>query len=107
MRRSAAVLMVALVAMLLVATGGSVRATPARLSAGSGQAVAAPHTGRHVAAVVPTSSDQAPQHVDLASTAPDAAAPAPEVVDEQAAGHDRSRLSSDHVTAVGRGPPAL
>ncbi len=98
--------MVALVAMLLVATGGSARATPARLSAGTGHTVAVPHAGRQVAAVGPTSTDQAPQHVDLACTPPAPVEVAPSPVGGQAAGQDGSWLSSETVTAVGRGPPA-
>ena len=53
-RRSAVVLMMALVAMLLVATGGSARATQqARTSAGTGHVTAAPHHGRQAASIPP------------------------------------------------------
>lgn len=106
-RRSAAVLMVALVAMLLVATGGSARATPARMSAGTGHSVASPHPGRQVAAAAPASNDQVHVHTAVASTPPavDPAAAGPSVI--PVAEHVTARVSTDLVTAVGRGPPAL
>jgi hypothetical protein len=99
--------MVALVAMLLVATGGSARVAHARTSAGTGHASAMPHSGRPVAALPATSPDHAPLHLDLASTPPaDALAKVLVVIDE-GPGDDESCLPGDLATAVGRGPPAL
>lgn len=104
-RRSAAVLMVALVAMLLVAVGGSARASQARVSAGTGHASATPPSGRQVAALPSAPSDQAQLHLDLASTPPiDLPTPVSVVADRGTAGN-AAYLPGDGVTAVGRGPP--
>jgi hypothetical protein len=106
-RRSAVVLMMALVAMLLVATGGSARATQARTSVGTGHAAAAPQHGRQTAAIAPAPHDHAQQHLDLASTPPaDDASPAPRV-DGRVEARDGSFVAGTTVTAVGRAPPAL
>jgi hypothetical protein len=105
-RRSAAVLMVALVAMLLVATGGSARAVQARTSAGTGHAAATPHHGRQVTAVAPSSHDHSQLHLDLASTPPDdRVLPSPRV-DGQVSAHTASHVAATTVTADGRAPPA-
>jgi len=106
-RRSAAVLMVALVAMLLVAAGGSARAAQARVSAGTGHATAAPHSGRPVVALPATSNDHVPLHLDLASTLPVDAPVTVLVVDDRVRADDESYLAGDLVTAVGRGPPTV
>jgi hypothetical protein len=107
-RRSAVVLMMALVAMLLVATGGSARATQqARTSAGTGHVTAAPQHGRQAASVAPTAPDHAQLHLDLASTPPDDVASPAAVVDERVATHPGSHHEAVAVTADGRAPPAL
>ena len=105
-RRSAVVLMMALVAMLLVATGGSARATPSRSSAGTGHVAGTPHHGRQAAVVAPSAHDQSGLHLDLASTAPDDDAPAGEQPGDRAAGDDTSYVAGTTITAVGRAPPA-
>lgn len=99
--------MMALVAMLLVATGGSARATQqARTSAGTGHLTAAPQHGRHAASVPPASHDHGHLHLDLASTAPDDVASPAAVVDEPVATHDASHVAAATVTVEGRAPPA-
>ncbi|MBD8606108.1 hypothetical protein IFT73_04510 [Aeromicrobium sp. CFBP 8757] len=106
-RRSAVVLMMALVAMLLVATGGSARATQqARTSAGTGHLTAAPQHGRQAASVPPASHDHGHLHLDLATTAPDDVASPAAVVDEPVATHDASHVAAATVTVEGRAPPA-
>ena len=99
--------MVALVAMLLVATGGSARAVQARTSAGTGHVTGMPHHGRQVAAVAPSSHDHTHLHLDLASTPPDDdVSPSPGVGD-RVSPHDASHVAAVTVTADGRAPPAL
>jgi hypothetical protein len=99
--------MVALVAMLLVATGGSARAVQARTSAGTGHVSATPHHGRQVAAVAPSSHDHSHLHLDLAATPPhDDVPPTPRVSDRVSA-RASSHVAAATVTADGRAPPAL
>jgi hypothetical protein len=106
-RRSAAVLMVALVAMLLVATGGSARAVQARTSAGTGHTAAAPHHGRQVTAIAPAAHDHSHLHLDLASTPPaEDLSPSSHVRDRVVA-RGAAHIAATTVTADGRAPPAL
>ncbi|MFC5678504.1 hypothetical protein [Aeromicrobium endophyticum] len=106
-RRSAAVVMVALVAMLLVATGGSARAVQARTSAGTGHVAGTPHHGRQVTAVAPSSHDHSHLHLDLATTPPDDQASPALIVADQVPAHADSYVAAATVTADGRAPPAL
>jgi len=106
-RRSAAVLMMALVAMLLVATGGSARATQARTSAGTGHVAAVPHAARQVAAVPVAPGDHAPVHLDLTSTPPVEASSAGAPGRVPALVPHVSHVPVDVVTAVGRAPPTV
>lgn len=62
--------MVAFVAMLLVAVGGSSRVTQSRVIAGAGQATSDPHPVRHAAVVAQAHSDELQLHLDLSSTPP-------------------------------------
>lgn len=106
-RRSAVVLTLAMVAMLLVALAGSARAGQHRVTAGSGQTAAAKHLGRHAAIVLPSAHDHGPWHLDLGSTPPDDdAAPVATISDvvDQA---DTTAVARGSITAVGRAPPAL
>ena len=105
-RRTAALLMIALVAMLLVATGGSARGSQHRVSAGTGQAVAAPHTGRQVDIPAPAQHDQTSHLLDLTSTPPttDDSVRTSTVVAADA--HPASYVDADGVTPTGRAPPA-
>nr|MCW2727935.1 hypothetical protein [Aeromicrobium sp.] len=97
--------MVALVAALLVAAGGTARAAQPRVSAGTGQAGTAPQAGRHVATHPSSSYDLAALHLDLASTGPvDVPAPAGPAV-EHIDGGAASFVSGDSIAAVVRGPP--
>lgn len=99
-------LLVALVAMLLVATGGSARASQARSTAGTGHVGVAQHHGRQAAAVPPASHDHSHLHLDLGATPPgehDAISPR---VDEQPVAADVSQVAGTAVVAVGRAPPA-
>lgn len=105
-RRSAVVLLMALVAMLLVATGGSARATPSRSSAGTGQVIGTPHHARQAAIVVPSSHDQSALHLDLASTPPDDDPASTASPDDRAVGDDGSQVAGTTISAVGRAPPA-
>lgn len=105
-RRSAVVLMMALVAMLLVATGGSARATPSRSSAGTGQVSGTPHHGRQAALVAPSSHDQSALHLDLASSPPDDDPTTDGRPDAEVVGDDTSQVPGTTITAVGRAPPA-
>lgn len=99
--------MVALVAMLLVATGGSTRAAQARTSAGTGQASAAPHLVRQAASIAPESLDHTQLHLDLASTPPAGALIETHEMADDVDGTDGSVVDRATVTAVGRAPPAL
>ncbi|MRJ77096.1 hypothetical protein GEV29_11135 [Aeromicrobium sp. SMF47] len=107
-RRTAAVLMVALVAMLLVATGGPARGAHQRVSAGTGHATAAGvQSGRHLDVQAPTPQhDQASHLLDLASTPP---SPAPQRVDAgwtTLTTDTATYVGADAVTPTGRAPPA-
>ena len=98
--------MVALVAMLLVATGGSARAVQARTSAGTGHVSATPHHGRQVTAIAPSSHDHSHLHLDLASTPPDDdVSPSPSI-DDLVSARAESHVAATTVTADGRAPPA-
>ena len=100
--------MMALVAMLLVATGGSARATQqARTSAGTGHVTAAPHHGRQAASIPPVLHDHGHLHLDLASTPPDDTTSPATVVDAPVATPDASHVDAATVTVEGRAPPAL
>jgi hypothetical protein len=107
-RRSAAVLLMALVAMLLVATGGSARATQqARTSAGSGHVASAPQHGRQAAAIPPAAHDHAQLHLDLAVIPPvDDVAPTA-TVDEPVGSHETAHRAAATTTVDGRAPPAV
>ena len=100
-------LMMALVAMLLVATGGSARAAQSRVSAGTGHASSTPPGGRPVAALPAVPSDQTPIHLDLASTPPVEPAVPVVLADVPAVRDEASHLAGDAVPAVGRGPPTV
>ena len=100
--------MMALVAMLLVATGGSARATQqARTSAGTGHVTAAPHHGRQAASIPPVLHDHGHLHLDRASTPPDDTTSPATVVDAPVATPDASHVDAATVTVEGRAPPAL
>lgn len=106
-RRTAAVLMATLVAVLLVATSGSARASEQTTDAGTSHAGQDHHAVRHAAITVQQTPDRPGAHLDLASTPPVAApavgaATAP-VVD----GADDVRPGTTVVSPVGRAPPAL
>ena len=105
-RRCAAVLMMALVAMLLVATGGSARAAQPRTSAGTGQAVAPPQHARQVAAIAPAAHEHVQIHLDLASTPPADGSPAPVRAAERTTTADASHVAAAEITVDGRAPPA-
>jgi hypothetical protein len=99
--------MVALVAVLLVATGGSARAAHSRTSVGTGHASATPTGGRQVAAVPLPAHESVATHLDLATTPPvDLPMPVGVAVDlaQDAA---LSYVPADVVTAVGRAPPTV
>lgn len=98
--------MMALVAMLLVATGGSARAAQPRTSAGTGQATAAPLHGRQVAAIAPAAHEHVQIHVDLASTPPVDGAPAPVRAVERTTAASVSHVAAVEITVDGRAPPA-
>ena len=98
--------MMALVAMLLVATGGSARAAQPRASAGTGQAAAATQHGRQVAAVTPAAHEQVQIHLDLASTPPVDDAPAPVRAVERTTAAGASHVAAAEITVDGRAPPA-
>lgn len=99
--------MLALIAMLLVAVGGSPRGAQHRVSAGAGNSIAAPHPGRHVAAVAPSANDQVPWHLDLATT-PTVEVPKPSTtVADQGNGDTTTYVGSHAVAEVGRAPPTL
>jgi hypothetical protein len=107
-RRTAAVLMVALVAMMLVATGGSARTVQHRVSAGTGHAAAGVPTGRSVdvKAASPQQHQQTSHLLDLAATSP---SPAPSRVDVgwTTVTHDTATyVGTTSVTPTGRAPPA-
>ncbi|MCW2839554.1 MAG: hypothetical protein JWR55_1037 [Aeromicrobium sp.] len=106
-RRSAVVLTVALVAMLLVALSGSARTGQHRTSAGNGHSVASPIPGRHTATVPLAPHDHTPWHLDLASTPPADALVAVAGAGVPAQHHDTSIVMRDAVVAVGRAPPVL
>jgi hypothetical protein len=97
--------MVALVAALLVATGGSPRTVHHRASASSGQAGSAPHAGRHVASLASASYDQPVLHLDLASTPPADVPQGAAVLGDHVDDRTTSFVSGDRIAAVGRGPP--
>jgi hypothetical protein len=99
--------MVALVAMLLVATGGSARAVQARTSAGTGHVTGTPHHGRQVAAVAPSAHEHSHLHLDLASTPPDDDASPAVVVADRVVARGDVHVAAATVTADGRAPPAL
>jgi hypothetical protein len=99
--------MVALVAMLLVAAGGSVRTGGHRTSASSGSSLAAPHIGRHAAVVAPSAHDHVSVHPDLASTPPDQAVAQHGTGADDLSSDADTLVTGDAVTPVGRAPPAL
>ena len=105
-RRSAVVLTLALVAMLLVALAGSARAAQHRVTAGSGQSVAGQHLGRHAAVVLPASHDHGPWHLDLGSTPPDDAVALAATVSDVVDQADTTAVTRGSIVAVGRAPPA-
>lgn len=105
-RRSAVVLTVALVAMLLVALGGSARAGQHRASAGTGHSLAGAQPGRHTAAVQLAPHDHTPWHLDLASTPPDDAASRADSVALTVEALDTTIVTHETIAAVGRAPPA-
>ncbi|MCW2769793.1 MAG: hypothetical protein JWR27_1226 [Aeromicrobium sp.] len=105
-RRTAAVLMAALVAVLLVATGGSVRAAHQRVSAGPSHASVAGQAARHTTLTVADTHDRPGAHLDLTATPASepavVGAPATYVVEAA----ELVRPGVDAITAVGRAPPA-
>ncbi|MET0928770.1 MAG: hypothetical protein ABWX74_04600 [Aeromicrobium sp.] len=105
-RRSAVVLTVALVAMLLVALTGSARAAQHRTSAGTGHSAAAAQPGRHTATVPLAPHDHLPWHLDLASTPPADAETRVVAAASLVESPDRSIVAREAVAAVGRAPPA-
>ena len=99
--------MIALVAVLLFATGGSARAAHQRVSAGTGQSSASPHHGRQVDTAAPSIHDQQSHLLDLASTPPASSSAPDDVRAEATVVSPDSQLPAESVTAVGRAPPAL
>lgn len=99
-------LMIALVAMLLVATGGPARGTQHRVSAGNGAAAAAPQTGRQVDVPAPVQHDQPSHLLDLASTPPSPDAAPLVTVGTSSADGQTPHVDASPVTPTGRAPPA-
>jgi hypothetical protein len=106
-RRSAVVLSLALVAMVLVALSGSARAAQHRVSAGNGQSIAAPHPSRQAVVVPAATQDHQPWHLDLDAALLAVAEPHGHVLVSAVTAHDLSIVSHETVPAVGRAPPAL
>jgi hypothetical protein len=106
-RRSAVVLALALVAMLLVALNATARAAQHRVSAGNGQSIASPHPARQAVVVPAATDDHQPWHLDLGATPPASADAYAQVVLPVTATHDGSIVTHETVPAVGRAPPAL
>ncbi len=107
-RRIAAALTAALVAVLLVTFGGPTRAPAQRLTvSGTSHAGTAAKAARIQHAVPPAHHQQAPLHLDLATTPPSAASDVRATGTIAAAEADVVRTGSDLVTPTGRAPPAL
>lgn len=99
--------MVAFVAMLLVAVGGSSRITQSRAIAGAGQATSDPHPVRHAALVAQAHSDELQLHLDLSSTPPAPFAPDVTTVVTPASADVAVSTDAAPVTPTGRAPPTL
>ncbi|CAN5290812.1 hypothetical protein BH09ACT10_BH09ACT10_25810 [soil metagenome] len=100
-------LMVALVAMLLVATGGSARASQQRVTIGTGHVSSVPHASRHAYVVAPSHHDHGPLHLDLDATLPSSPAGPTD-----SGTYDTGPVTDAHgaaraITPLGRAPPAL
>jgi hypothetical protein len=99
--------MLALVAMLLVATGGSARAAQSRTSVSTGQVSPPPTGGRQVAVVPLTGHDVVVSHLDLDSTPPTEAPLAPQLVRDTVADERPTSVPGDLISPVGRAPPTV
>ncbi|AWB92625.1 hypothetical protein C3E78_10675 [Aeromicrobium chenweiae] len=101
-------LMMALVAVLLVATGGSARGVHHRVSAGAGHAAAPQQTGRQLDVPVAHQHDQpSSHHLDLASTPPSQAPGLADTGWGPASTDTTTYVDAAGVTPTGRAPPAL
>ncbi|MET1039208.1 MAG: hypothetical protein ABW075_13120 [Aeromicrobium sp.] len=106
-RRSAVVLSLALVAMLLVALSGSARAAQHRASAGNGQSIAAPHPSRQAVVVPAATQDHQPWHLDLDAALLERVTPHGHALVSVVTTHATSLVTHESVPAVGRAPPAV
>lgn len=106
-RRAAAVLMVACIAMLLVATGGSARTSQTRSTAGSGQVTTESMPNRHLAVTTSSHHDQLQLHLDLTSTPPAPFAPILTQTVSTTPTAAQTYVSATTPTPVGRAPPTL
>jgi hypothetical protein len=107
-RRIAAALTAALVAVLLVTFGGPTRTPGQRVTtAGSSHAGSAAKSARVPQAVAPAHHQQAPLHLDLATTPPSTTSDVRSSVAAAVPQVAVVRLERDLVTPTGRAPPAL
>lgn len=98
--------MFALVAMLLVATAGSARGVPHRVTAGTGHPAAGQPAGRHLDVQAPPQQDQ-PVHVpDLATPVPSAAPHRVDTTWTTVVAAPSTHVGAAGVTPTGRAPPA-
>lgn len=98
--------MMALVAMLLVATGGSARATQHRVSASTGQAAAAPQPGRQADVQAPVQQDQPAHVLDLVATSSSRDVERPVTSWTTVTAEATPFTGTRGVTPTGRAPPA-